>query len=420
MANPYHFGDWQFDPNSHVLRSDHDSQTLRFKIGRLLTLLIDNRERVVSQAEIRETLWPNEHVVDHALRQTVSELRKLLGDAPRKPTYIKTIPGQGYRWIYQTPASEDPAPPPATHDPLPDQDPPAAAAPAPSRKQGWPAVVLAVLLLAFLVFRQATVQTLEVGPLESLRGIDSSNMVSSNGVDHFALIHAGDVAFHDLATQNRFRFLTPEQTMVAATYQADFDRYLLADGRQLTVVTAEGHVRQKKASRIVRFHQDGSQNLVTVKTEKGRFALHHLEPKTLEPRLPALTEQDAPIWAALIGDTLYFTTTRATSIQRVRNGYQESWLDLTALRPYPQTEQTGLYAHGDTLILGIQGPHSQVDSLLQIHLINTVDGTLRRNAWVFADQLLAGKRGPAFYTFQTQKIEDQFLHRLKENRLSSD
>lgn len=419
MANPYHFGEWQFDPQSHVLRSDRDSKTLRFKIGQLLTLLIDNRERVVSQAEIRETLWPSEHVVDHALRQTVSELRKVLGDTPRKPTYIKTIPGQGYRWIYGEPAatSSHAVPLAATPAPAPSLAPVPKAAPPTSPQSRRLAAVFAILVLLLLVFWRTRVQYLEVSPLESLRGITAADMISSNGVNHFSLIHAGDVAFHDLATLKRFRFLTPEQHMVAATYQPTFDRYLLADGRHLTVVTAEGRIRQKKNSRIVRFHDDGIQTLVTLKMTNGRFALHHFQPKNLEPLFPAVTEQDAPIWAAVIGDTLYYTTTTASTIQRVRHGYHESWLDLTSLRPHPQTEQTGLYAHGKTLVLGIQGPHSQEGSLLQIHLINTTDGSLRRNVWVFADQLLAGKRGDAVYTFQTQQIEDQSLHRLKENRL---
>ncbi|CAM2010149.1 winged helix-turn-helix domain-containing protein [Acanthopleuribacter pedis] len=420
MSTPFQFGERTFDPESHLLTGPDAPQKLRYKLGALLTLLLENRERVVTQDEIRNTLWHHEHVVDHALRQTVSELRKLLGDAPKQPRFIKTVPGQGYRWIHPTRvATPEPEQPERG---APKQTP--AAQPGPVTKKpahrrlllaaGAALPALALLLAVF--FGRA--EYLAVEPRDAVRAADSSAMIHGNGSDHFALTRPGEVAFHNLATQTRFRFLTPDQTMVAAIYQPQHKRYLLADGTRLTVLAEDGRVLQRKSARIIRFHPGGGQPLVNLRTVNGGIALHAFDAENLEPIAPALTVQSAPIWATTVGETVYFTTEQGDTLWRIRDGNTEAWLDLTRARPNQGARKTGLYAHGETLILAVQGPHSEVGSLLQIHLIDSRTGRLHANRFVAADQLFAGVRPGEIITFQTQHIENQVLYRLKASALT--
>src|SRR6185312_3337261 len=46
-----------------------------------------------------EEVWPRRMVSDEVLSRTIAELRTVLGDDPRHPTYIETIPTVGYRLV---------------------------------------------------------------------------------------------------------------------------------------------------------------------------------------------------------------------------------------------------------------------------------------------------------------------------------
>lgn len=54
---------------------------------------------VVARQDLLEGIWKDTVVVEESLTRAVSELRKLLGDDPRKPVIIETIPKKGYRLI---------------------------------------------------------------------------------------------------------------------------------------------------------------------------------------------------------------------------------------------------------------------------------------------------------------------------------
>lgn len=71
---------------------------IRPKALRLLRLLIENRDRVVSKSEIFSFVWGNAYARDHLLFQLVSELRR----APFEAEYVRTQPNQGYQWNVST------------------------------------------------------------------------------------------------------------------------------------------------------------------------------------------------------------------------------------------------------------------------------------------------------------------------------
>lgn len=65
----------------------------------LLLLLILNRHRMLSRAELLRHLWPDVCVEDANLSVNVSMVRKALGEDRRTPRYIATLPRRGYRFV---------------------------------------------------------------------------------------------------------------------------------------------------------------------------------------------------------------------------------------------------------------------------------------------------------------------------------
>jgi FHA domain len=62
----------------------------------LLTLLVAARPRPVSQARLRDELWPGTHVSHTSLPRVVSETRRAIGDTARTGGAIRTVSRFGY------------------------------------------------------------------------------------------------------------------------------------------------------------------------------------------------------------------------------------------------------------------------------------------------------------------------------------
>jgi TolB-like protein/DNA-binding winged helix-turn-helix (wHTH) protein/Flp pilus assembly protein TadD len=65
----------------------------------LLVFLAAHRGKVLSKDELTEGVWGKEFVSDGTLTHAIAVLRQTLGDDPRNPSYIETIPTRGYRLI---------------------------------------------------------------------------------------------------------------------------------------------------------------------------------------------------------------------------------------------------------------------------------------------------------------------------------
>ena len=66
---------------------------------RLLTCLADHAGEVVSIDDLLEQVWSGVIVTPDSVYQAVALLRRLLGDDPKQPTYIATVPRLGYRMV---------------------------------------------------------------------------------------------------------------------------------------------------------------------------------------------------------------------------------------------------------------------------------------------------------------------------------
>jgi eukaryotic-like serine/threonine-protein kinase len=68
---------------------------------RMLVVLLENRGQVVSAEELGRRLWGRETHVElgSSLRVAAAKLREALDDKAREPVFIKTVSGQGYKFI---------------------------------------------------------------------------------------------------------------------------------------------------------------------------------------------------------------------------------------------------------------------------------------------------------------------------------
>jgi len=66
---------------------------------RLLLCLAEHAGQVVSIDELLEQVWAGVIVTPDSVYQAVTSLRRMLGDDPKQPTYIATVPRLGYRMV---------------------------------------------------------------------------------------------------------------------------------------------------------------------------------------------------------------------------------------------------------------------------------------------------------------------------------
>ena len=97
----YEFGPYRVDVALSRLERAGEPITITPKTFDLLVLLARNQHRIVSKAELMETLWPNTFVEEGNLTQHIYTLRKALGDRPDGAPYVETVPRRGYRLAAQ-------------------------------------------------------------------------------------------------------------------------------------------------------------------------------------------------------------------------------------------------------------------------------------------------------------------------------
>jgi transcriptional activator of cad operon len=92
-------GDWRVNPASGEISRDGKTARLEARAMRLLLCLAEHAGEVVSIEELLNQVWSGVNVSPDSVYQAVTALRRLLGDDPKQPTYIATVPRMGYRMI---------------------------------------------------------------------------------------------------------------------------------------------------------------------------------------------------------------------------------------------------------------------------------------------------------------------------------
>jgi transcriptional activator of cad operon len=92
-------GAWSVNPTSGQISRNGETARLEVRAMRLLLCLAEHPGEVVSIDDLLNQVWPGVNVAPDSVYQAVTSLRRLLGDDPKQPTYIATVPRLGYRMV---------------------------------------------------------------------------------------------------------------------------------------------------------------------------------------------------------------------------------------------------------------------------------------------------------------------------------
>jgi transcriptional activator of cad operon len=165
-------GAWRVSPASGHISQNGVTSRVEVRTMRLLLCLAEHAGEVVSIDDLLNQVWPEVTVAPDSVYQAVTSLRRLLGDDPKQPTYVETVPRLGYRMIATVSPWTDPsdastgthsnAPAPAHANPQTNSSPSSASEPLTSatKKSGYRlgarialalgAAICVVLVFAFL------------------------------------------------------------------------------------------------------------------------------------------------------------------------------------------------------------------------------------------------------------------------------
>lgn len=93
------FHSFRLDVVNHCLWNGEDRVSLTPKAFDVLRYLVEHADRLVTQDEILEALWPETYVNPEVIKKYVLEIRKALGDRHDKPEFIETFPRRGYQFV---------------------------------------------------------------------------------------------------------------------------------------------------------------------------------------------------------------------------------------------------------------------------------------------------------------------------------
>jgi DNA-binding response OmpR family regulator len=93
-------GGLQIDLGRHEVSVDGDRVHLTLSEFKVLSLLAEQPERVVSRRELMQHLWASEHVGDeHACEVHISNLRRKIEKDATQPERLVTVRGMGYKLV---------------------------------------------------------------------------------------------------------------------------------------------------------------------------------------------------------------------------------------------------------------------------------------------------------------------------------
>lgn len=95
----YEFGEFELDADKVELRKNDLVIATEPQVFRLLLLLIENSERLVTKDEIVEVVWGGRIVSDSAISSRIKSARQILGDSGADQRLVRTVHGQGFRFV---------------------------------------------------------------------------------------------------------------------------------------------------------------------------------------------------------------------------------------------------------------------------------------------------------------------------------
>ncbi|MGA9564340.1 MAG: winged helix-turn-helix domain-containing protein [Candidatus Korobacteraceae bacterium] len=96
------FSAFEVDLRAGELRRNGIRVKLQNQPFQILSMLLERPGEIITRDEMRARLWPAETFVDfdHGLNSAIRRLRDALGDTAENPTFVETLGGRGYRFIF--------------------------------------------------------------------------------------------------------------------------------------------------------------------------------------------------------------------------------------------------------------------------------------------------------------------------------
>ena len=88
------FGPYELDDNRAELLHNGSVVAVEGRVLALLSLLLQNRDRLVSKEEIVDVVWDGRAISDSAISTAIKEARKAIGDDGRRHEMIRTVHGK--------------------------------------------------------------------------------------------------------------------------------------------------------------------------------------------------------------------------------------------------------------------------------------------------------------------------------------
>jgi transcriptional activator of cad operon len=99
LTTSLQIGDWTVNPIAGQMSRGEETIRVEARTMRLLLCLAEQAGQVVSIDDLLRQVWSGVVVTPDSVYQAVTALRRLLGDDPKQPSYIATVPRLGYRMI---------------------------------------------------------------------------------------------------------------------------------------------------------------------------------------------------------------------------------------------------------------------------------------------------------------------------------
>jgi DNA-binding winged helix-turn-helix (wHTH) protein/pimeloyl-ACP methyl ester carboxylesterase len=95
----FEFGDFRLDVRERRLLRGEQPVPLTRKALETLRALLERSGRLVTKDELMQCIWPDTVVEENNLNQSISAVRRALGEPTTGPRFIETVPGIGYRFV---------------------------------------------------------------------------------------------------------------------------------------------------------------------------------------------------------------------------------------------------------------------------------------------------------------------------------
>jgi DNA-binding winged helix-turn-helix (wHTH) protein len=93
------FGRCHLDTDSRRLFRGSREVHLSPKAFELLQVLVENRDRALSKAELLDRIWPGVFVSEMSLARVVTEVRQAVGDRAHGAQIVRTVHAHGYAFV---------------------------------------------------------------------------------------------------------------------------------------------------------------------------------------------------------------------------------------------------------------------------------------------------------------------------------